>query len=369
MDMKALRLLHLLFCLCLATLATAQVYEVHCLVAPSVKAVPADKSSHFDGSRTVLHIPNGAHVQVVGRKVVGGEWHVSNLGEGAQSLDVRRIKAVITHDGKRYLTEARWLKYATHNPPSVPDRFASDNFRPRPQVAAWLQLPRLDVHSASTQRLYGWQLPLVALLLMFGAVAMVLRIRFVLLSALPFLAAVAIVGYQAVMIDWDAFWWCNPDYVGMTQAVVGMLPVALFMALTFAYFFSVTMFVNHFLSWPLVVGYLAQWPAMLVSFYLLGNVWVALVVCYGIPMLVNGLRARLHGVVMTFVGIVALHAFVVMLAVLLQISKWILLSSALASILMSTCLPKYLSAWGKRRVLRNGMVEWVDNPRSGDRLL
>lgn len=204
---------------------------------------------------------------------------------------------------------------------------------------------------------------------MFGAVAMVLRTRFVLLSALPFLAAVAIVGYQAVMIDWDAFWWCNPDYVGMTQAVVGMLPVALFMALTFAYFFSVTMFVNHFLSWPLVVGYLAQWPAMLVSFYLLGNVWVALVVCYGIPMLVNGLRARLHGVVMTFVGIVALHAFVVMLAVLLQISKWILLSSALASILMSTCLPKYLSAWGKRRVLRNGMVEWVDNPRSGDRLL
>lgn len=41
---------------------------------------------------------------------------------------------------------------------------------------------------------------------------------------------------MALMIDWDALWWCNPDYVGLPKAIGGIIPVALFVALAFCYF-------------------------------------------------------------------------------------------------------------------------------------
>lgn len=196
----------------------AQKYEVDCLVGPEIKAIPVEKPTEYDGSRTVLYIANGTLVDVVGRTVTSPDGRTaSHLGDVGDSVDVRQIKGIIHYDGRRYLVEARWLKFADENPPSATDRFASDNFRPRLQLTSWLAMPRLDVHSASTRMLYSRWLPFMALLLMFLAVWMTLRTRFLVLSALPFFAAVGIVIYMALMIDWDALWWCNPDYVGIKK--------------------------------------------------------------------------------------------------------------------------------------------------------
>ena len=234
--MKAFRILSLLFFLRLTTLVMAQKYEVDCLVGPEIKAIPVEKPTEYDGSRTVLYIANGTLVDVVGRTVTSPDGRTaSHLGDVGDSVDVRQIKGIIHYDGRRYLVEARWLKFVDENPPSATDRFASDNFRPRLQLTSWLAMPHLDVHSASTRMLYSRWLPFMALLLMLLAVWMTLRTRFLVLSALPFFAAVGIVIYMALMIDWDALWWCNPDYVGIENAIVGIIPVALFMALALMY--------------------------------------------------------------------------------------------------------------------------------------
>ena len=371
--MKTYRILSILFCLCVATLAQAQTYVVDCLVAPELKAVSASKSTDFDGTRTVLYLRNGATVQVVGRRVVGPDGLTASATRNAgDSVGVRQIKAVIAYQGRRYLAEARWLRYADQNPPSASDRFASDNFRPRPQLAKCLPLPRIDMHAAATRTLYGPLLPLMALLLMAVAVWLILRTRFVLLSALPFVASAAIVVYMAVMIDWDALWWCNPDYVGLPKAIGGALLVALFMVMTFFYMFCATLFGHHsLLVWPFVVGYLAQWPALLLSLQLTGSPWPALAVCYGIPILVNGLRARLYGVVMTAIGIVALHLFVITLAVVVQISLWILMALALASpvigIAVSTLIGKMAREGQQKWVWRDGRAQYVHHARPTDR--
>lgn len=371
--MKTYKILSLLFCLCVATLAQAQNYVVDCLVAPEVKAVAASKPTDFDGTRTVLYLRNGALVQVVGRKVTGTDGqsasHTNNVDD---TPDARQIKAVIVYKGKRYLAEARWLRYSDQNPASASDIFASDNFRPRPQLSKWVSLPRLDMHAASTRTLYGPVLPLVALLFMAVAVWMVLRTRFILLSALPFVVSAAIVVYMAVMIDWDALWWCNPDYVGVPKAIGGALLVALFMVLAFSYMFCVTLFAKHsLLVWPFVIGYLVQWPALLLSYQFTDSLWPAFLVCYGIPMLINGLRARLYGVVMTAIGIVSLHVFVVMLAVVVQISLWILMAVALSSpvvgFILSTFIGKYAREGKQRWVWRDGRAQYVYHTHPTDR--
>ena len=345
--MKAFRILSLLFCLSLTTLVMAQKYEVDCLVGPEIKAIPAEKPTEHVGSRTVLYIPNGTLVDVVGRTVIGPDGRTtSHLGDGGGSVDVRQIKGIIHYDGRRYLVEARWLKFADENPPSATDRFASDNFRPRPHITSWLAPPRLDIHSASTRMLYSRWLPFMALLLMFLAAWMPTRTRFVGLSALPFFASVGIIIYMVWMIDWDALWWCNPDYVGIVNAIVGTIPLALFMALALVYLLCVTTFSKApLLIWPIVIGYILQWPAMMVSICFTVSIWPALLVCYGIPVLINGLRLHLYGVVMTLVTLVAIHTFVVVLATVVQVSLWIIMAIALVSpmmaFLLSTIIGKY----------------------------
>ena len=54
--MRFFRYLTLLFCLCAITLTQAQRYEVDCLVSSEIKAVATDKSTEFDGTRTVLYL-------------------------------------------------------------------------------------------------------------------------------------------------------------------------------------------------------------------------------------------------------------------------------------------------------------------------
>ena len=371
--MRTIKYLFLLLCVCIPILTTAQDYEVDCLVSPEVKAVSAEKSTDFDGTRMVLYFRNGSHVKVVGREVVGTDGSVaSHLGSAGDSVDVRQIKAVIEYKGKHYLAEARWLKFSDSNPSSASDIFASDNFRPRPQLEVWPDMPRLDMHSDATRTLYGPVLPILALALMLVAVWLVLRTRFVLLSVLPFVASAAIMIYMAVMLDWDALWWCNPDYVGLGKAILGILPVALFMVLTFCYFFCVTAFAKgSFVVWPIIVGYLAQWPMMMLSSVLIGSVWPAFVVCYGIPMLINGLRSRLYGVIMTAVGIVALYTFVVSLAVTIQISLWILMALAISSpivwLLVFKVFGKYVQAGKQKWVWRDGRAQYVYHSHPTDR--
>jgi len=371
--MRTIKYLFLLLCVCIPILTTAQDYEVDCLVSPEVKAVSAEKSTDFDGTRTVLYFRNGSHVKVVGREVIGTDGSVaSHLGSAGDSVDVRQIKAVIEYNGKHYLAEARWLKFSDSNPSSALDIFASDNFRPRPQLEVWPDMPRLDMHSDAARTLYGPVLPIMALVLMLVAVWLVLRTRFVLLSVLPFVASTAIMIYMAVMLDWDALWWCNPDYVGLGKAILGILPVALFMVLTFCYFFCVTAFAKgSFVVWPIIVGYLAQWPMMMLSSVLIGSVWPAFVVCYGVPMLINGLRSRLYGVIMTIAGIIALYTFVVSLAVTIQISLWILMAMAIAfpvvSLIVFSLFGKYVKAGKQKWVWRDGRAQYVYHSHPTDR--
>lgn len=111
--MKAFRILSLLFSLSLTTLVMAQKYEVDCLVGPEIKATPVEKPTEYDGSRTVLYIANGTLVDVVGRTVTDPDGRTaSHLGDVGDSVDVRQIKGIIHYDGRRYLVEARWLKFA-----------------------------------------------------------------------------------------------------------------------------------------------------------------------------------------------------------------------------------------------------------------
>lgn len=354
-------------------LTSAQDYEVDCLVASEIKAIPMDKPTEYDGTRTVLYFRNGTHLKVVGRKIVGTAGNeASHLGSAGDSVDVRQIKAVIEYEGNCYLTEARWLRFSDRNPSSASDIFASDNFRPRPQLEIWPDMPRLEIHSDATRSLYGPVLPILALLLMFVAVWVILRTRFILVSVLPFIGATAIMIYMAVMLDWDALWWCNPDYVGLGKAILGILPVALFMALACCYFFCVTAFAKgSFVVWPIIVGYLLQWPMMMLSSVLIGSVWPAFVVCYGIPMLINGLRSRLYGVVMTAAGIVALYTFIVSLAVTIQISLWILMAMAIAfpviGLFVFSIFGKYVKAGKQKWVWRDGRAQYVYHSHPTDR--
>lgn len=352
----------------------AQDYEVDCLVAPEVKAVSMDKPTDYDGTRTVLYFRNGTHLKVVGRKVVGSGNTASHLGGTGDTTDVRQIKAIIEYEGADYLIEARWLRFSDRNPETTSDIFASDNFRPRPESEAWPDLPRLDIHSDTARMLYGPVLPILALVLMLVAVWLVLRTRFILISVLPFIASTAIMIYMAVMLDWDALWWCNPDYVGIAKAICGVIPVAFFMALTFCYFFCVTAFAKgSFVVWPIIVGYLAQWPMMMLSSVLIGCVWPAFVVCYGIPVLINGLRSRLYGIVMTIAGIIALYTFVVSLAVTVQISMWILMALAISSpivwLLVSKVFGKYIQVGKQKWVWRDGRAQYVYHAVPTDRRL
>lgn len=233
------RYLTLLFCLCTITLTQAQRYEVDCLVSSEIKAVATDKPTEFDGTRTVLYLRNGTLVNVVGRKVAGTDGQeASHLNQAGDTLDVRQIKAVVEYDGKHYLAEARWLKFSDQNPESATDIFAADNFRPRSRLTDWLNLSHIGLHSAAMRAVYSPILPIVALLLMVAAVWTALRTRFLLLSALPFVASISILVFMALMVDWDALWWCNPDYVGLPKAIGGIIPVALFVALAFCYFFQ-----------------------------------------------------------------------------------------------------------------------------------
>lgn len=369
------RYLTLLFCLCTITLTQAQRYEVDCLVSSEIKAVATDKPTEFDGTRTVLYLRNGTLVNVVGRKVAGTDGQeASHLKQAGDTLDVGQIKAVVEYDGKHYLAEARWLKFSDQNPESATDIFAADNFRPRSQLTDWLNLSHIGLHSVAMRAVYSPILPIVALLLMVAAVWMALRTRFLLLSALPFVASISILVFMALMVDWDALWWCNPDYVGLPKAIGGIIPVALFVALAFCYFFSVTTFAKgSFSVWPIVVGYLAQWPMMMLSLHLAGSVWPAIVVCYGIPMLFNGFRTRLYGVVMTVVGIVALHALVVALAVTVQVSLWILMALCIASPLIgffvTAGIGKFSNAYKQKWVVRDGKLQNVSILHQGDRIV
>lgn len=371
--MRIIKTLFLLLYVCIPVLSSAQDYEVDCLVSSEVKAVPMDKPTDYDGTRTVLYFRNGSHVKVVGRKIVGTTGNeASHLGGAGDSIDVRQIKAVIEYEGTNYLIEARWLKFSDRNSSSESDIFASDNFRPRPQSEYWPDLPRLDIHSADARMLYGPVLPILALLLMMVAVWLILRTRFIMISVLPFVGASAIMVYMAVMMDWDALWWCNPDYVGLFKAICGIIPVALFMALALCYFFCVTAFAKgSFVVWPIIVGYLLQWPMIMVASVVIGSVWPAFVVCYGLPMLINGLRSRLYGIVMTAAGIFALYTFIVSLAVTIQISLWILMAMAIAfpgvSFLVFSLFGKYVRAGKQKWVWRDGRAQYVYHSHPTDR--
>ena len=102
----------------------------------------------------------------------------------------------------------------------------------------------------------------------------------------------------------------------------------------------------------------------------MGSIWPALLVCYGIPALINGLRIRLYGVVMTIVVLVAIHTFVVAVATVVQISIWILMALALASpliaFILSTVIGKYHYSHQGRWVLRDGKTQFVYTDHIGD---
>ena len=112
---------------------------------------------------------------------------------------------------------------------------------------------------------------------------------------------------------------------------------------------------------------------MLASAHFTGSIWPALLVCYGIPVLINGLRLRLYGVVMTLVTLVAIHTFVVALATVVQVSLWIMMAMALASPLiawpLSTIIGKYQHTHKGRWVLamESGYIYMTDTLKTAAR--
>ena len=97
-----------------------------------------------------------------------------------------------------------------------------------------LAFTRLDPASAMWSFLHGPVLPVLELILMLFAVVLILRST-VAKSAVPFVLAVGLQIYQTLMLGNDAVWWCLPENMGLNKAILGFIPVALYLVLEFSY--------------------------------------------------------------------------------------------------------------------------------------
>lgn len=208
----------------------AQRYEADYLIGNYIRAYRTDA----DGSKWRKLIPNGTVIQV-DRRIVAAD----STSAG------RNMLAEFTYEGETYLTEARWLRFSESNPQETVDIFAGDDFSPTDSfVRKRLAFTRMNPLSPLGRFMYGLSLPLAQLLLMASALLMLLRCRKAGWSAMPFVVAVALQVYSALMLGNDALWWCMPEYQGLGGAIVGFIPLALYLGMELAYVILIRTFIS-----------------------------------------------------------------------------------------------------------------------------
>lgn len=251
---------------------SAQIYEANNIIGKYITATRTDA----EGTRWKKKIPNGTKIEVNSRTVTG------------DSLSARDIIARFAYEGEMYATEARWLKFSDDNPEGTADIFADDDFSPTEKfVSERLAFTRFNPLSPLGHFLYSLTLPVLQFPLMLTAVIVLLRST-LRKSLLPFLLAVALQIYTVIMMGDDALWWCLPEYQGIGGAILGFIPLAVYLALELSYvILTATFSRTHVKLLPVIIAAILQFPAITLSHALTGNPWTGLAVVYAIPFIVN----------------------------------------------------------------------------------
>lgn len=292
--------------------ASAQLYRVESLVNNVIftKDKPAkviDRSNE-KGYR----IPNGTEIKVLSRVV-------------EDTLSSRGILAKIEYKGKQYYTEARWLVFSENNGEGVQDLFADDDFSPAPPELMGISLVKLDPHSSFGRFLYGNIPPILSAALLLAAIILLLISSKLFLPGLLFLLSAGIQVYLSAMLDWETFWWCNPAYYGLTESMLRVLPLGLYLILQFGFIvFFYASGDDNMKAWPIVAGYLLTFPAGLLSVSITGVFWIGAALCYLIPLLINLVKAGIKGAVITVFLFIAISIVFGTLTSLFQVSLWLL---------------------------------------------
>ncbi len=275
--------------------ASAQTYEADYLIGNFIRATKVDA----DGNRWKVKIPNGTKIEVE-KRIVEGE-----------TTDCRDIQAEFTYEGEKHTTEARWLKFSEDNPEGAVDIFAEDDFSPTASfVKKYLAFTRFNPLSSKGRFLYGLTLPILQFVLMVIALILILRSK-TRLSAMPFILAVIIQVYYTLMLGDDALWWCLPEYQGIGGAIVGFIPLALFLVFEFGYIILVWTFSRTNIKlWPVIVAVILQYPAAVLSYALCGSLWIGVLAVYLLPIIINGIKGiiAIGETILLIIGMIGLNA-------------------------------------------------------------
>lgn len=251
----------------------AQEYESDYLIGNYIRATKVDA----DGQKWKVKIPNGTKL-IVDKRIIKGD-----------SASSRSIMAEFDYKGETHTTEARWLKFSEDNPEGTVDLFADDDFSPTDNfIKDHLEFTHMNPLSAKGRFMYGLTLPVLMFVLMLTAFILILKASRK-WSVVPFLLAAAIQVYYSLMLGNDALWWCLPEYNGIGGAILGFIPLALFLSLEFAYMVYIWAFSRHGIKlWPVILAAVFQFYAGMLGVLLVGNFLIGMLAIYIIPIVING---------------------------------------------------------------------------------
>ena len=291
---------------------SAQLYRVESLVSDVIftkdkRAKVIDRSNERG-----YRIPNGTEIKVLSRVV-------------EDTTNARGILAKIEYNGKYYYTEARWLVFSENNKEGVKNIFANDNFSPAAPELMGLKLTQLDPHSKFGHFLYSYIPPIIsASLLLIGIIMLFFNFR-PLIPGILFLISSGIQVYLSTMLDWDVFWWCNPDYHELSVSMLRVVLLAIYLIMQFSFIILFYMSGDDKMKiWPIVACYLLVWPAGMLSVYFIGTIWAGTALCYLIPIFINLVNAGIKGAITTIFFFIAISIIFGTFTSMFQISLWLL---------------------------------------------
>lgn len=306
------RLFTLFFLVLYCTDSLAQLYRVESLVSNVIFTKDKQANVIDRSNEKGYRIPNGTEIKVLSRVV-------------KDTTSARGILARIEYKGKQYYTEARWLVFSPNNKEGVEDIFANDDFSPASHSFMGSSLTKLDPHSKFGRFLYSYIPPTVSAILILVAIIMLLFDFKLLIPGLLFLISSCIQIYLSAMLDWDVFWWCNPDYNGLQTSMLRVIPLVLYLIMQFGFIVLFYMSGDENTKiWPVIAGLLLVWPAGMLSTVITGNIWTGTILCYLIPVLINLVNSGIKGVAATIFFFIAISIIFGTFASILNISLWLL---------------------------------------------
>lgn len=292
--------------------ASAQLYRVESLVSDVI--FTKDKPANFidRSNEKGYRIPNGTEIKVLSRVV-------------KDTTSSRGVLAEIEYKDKHYYTEARWLVFSENNEEGVEDIFANDDLSTSTSEFMGFSIKKLTPHSSWGRFLYSYIPPAISAGLLLIAIILLLLSPKLFLPGLCFILSAAIQIYLSAMLDWDVYWWCNPNYQGLKLSILRVILLGLYLLMQFL---SIVFFYgsgdDNLKVWPIVTGYLLTFPAGMLSASLTGYFWIGAALCYLIPLFINFIRSGFKGAVITIFFFIAINIIFGTFISALQVSLWIL---------------------------------------------